>query len=144
MLIDIICYVALVALLVFMTKVRPNTRITLRWQNSPLAGTVLQCEPGIMNRVGLLNTPTLAPGDGLYLPGVKSIHTKGMHYPMDLLFLDDTKRILSFYKSAVAGQRKIKGPKGTSSVIELGAGTIELLLPDIQIHSRIEVEVWKQ
>jgi hypothetical protein len=144
MLIDIICYLMLITLLIYMTRIKTNIRISLHWRGNVLPGTILRCEPGIMNRVGLLNTPTLDCGDGLYLSGVKSIHTKGMHYPIDLIFLDDSKRILSFTRATPTNQRKIKGPKGTSSVLEMGAGSIDTCFPDIQLHSRIEVEIWKQ
>lgn len=136
---DFICYITLLALLIYMTRLRPGSKVSLKWGDTVLPGHVLKCEPGLMNRVGLLNTPALAAGDGLYLPGVKSIHTRGMHYPIDLLFLDDSKRILAFHKTVAHGQRRINGPKGTSAVLELGEGTIDRFLQDIALHQRIEV-----
>ena len=137
--IDLICYTALLALLLYMTRITQGARVLLKYGDTVLPGRVLKCAPGLMNRVGLLNTPALAPGDGLYLPGVKSIHTKGMHYPIDILFLDDSKRILAFQKSVAAGQRRVKGPKGVSATLELGAGTIDQFLPGLELYKRIEV-----
>lgn len=136
---ELICYIALLALLAYMTRISPGSKVTLKWNARLLPGHVLKCEPGLMNRVGLLNTPALAPGDGLYLPGVKSIHTRGMHYPIDLLFLDDSKRILAMHTAVAVGQRRIKGPKGTSATLELGNGTIDLFLQGIALHQYIEV-----
>ena len=136
---DVICYLVLLALLIYMTRINPGSIVSLKWGDTMLPGRILKCEPGLMNRVGLLNTPALAPGDGLYLPGVKSIHTKGMHYPIDVLFLDDSKRVLAFQKSVSVGQRRVKGPKGVSATLELGAGTIDLFLADLELYKRIEV-----
>ncbi len=43
---------------------------------------------------GLLGRPPLQPGDGLLLRGEKAIHTFGMGYPIDILFLDRSGRIV--------------------------------------------------
>ena len=139
MLLDLGCYAALLLLLVYMTRIIPSAKVSLTWNGTRLPGTVLKCDVGLMNRVGLLNTPALRCGDGLYLPGVKSIHTKGMHYPIDVIFLDDAKRILSFDRSVPVGVKRLKGPKGTSSILELGAGSIERLFSGIELHQTIEV-----
>ena len=136
---ELICYIALLALLFYRTRISPGSRVSLKWGETTLRGRILRCEPGLTARIGLLNTPCLAPGDGLYLPGVKSIHTKGMHYPIDILFLDDSRRILAFQKSVVTGQRRIRGPKGVSATLELGEGTIDQFLKGLKLHQRIEV-----
>ena len=36
----------------------------------------------------MLGRRTLPMGDGLWLPGVASVHTFGVRFPLDLLFLD--------------------------------------------------------
>src|SRR5258706_3992404 len=38
--------------------------------------------------IGLLATPSLAPGEGLWISPCKSIHTFFMRFPIDALFLD--------------------------------------------------------
>lgn len=139
MLIDLSCYAVLLVLLIYMTRIVPSSKVCLTWNGQRLPGSILKSDVGLMNRVGLLNTPALASGDGLYLPGVKSIHTKGMHYPIDIIFLDDSKRIVGFERSVLSGAKKIKGPKGTSSTLELGAGSIDQFFQGIELHQRIEV-----
>jgi uncharacterized membrane protein (UPF0127 family) len=37
---------------------------------------------------GLLGYPVLRSGEGLWLPGTQCIHTFGMRFPIDVLFLD--------------------------------------------------------
>lgn len=39
-------------------------------------------------RRGLLGRASLTPGEGLLLPGTKSVHTFGMRFPIDVVFLD--------------------------------------------------------
>jgi uncharacterized membrane protein (UPF0127 family) len=44
--------------------------------------------------VGLLNRKTLLPGDGLLLDRCYGIHTIGMRFPIDVLFLDKELRVM--------------------------------------------------
>jgi uncharacterized membrane protein (UPF0127 family) len=46
---------------------------------------------------GLLGRPPLQPGDGLLLRGEKAIHTVGMGYPIDVLFLDRSGKVVHLY-----------------------------------------------
>ncbi len=48
---------------------------------------------------GLLGRPRLQAGDGLLLRGEKAIHTVGMAYPIDVLFLDPSGRVVHLYHS---------------------------------------------
>lgn len=43
---------------------------------------------------GLLGHAPLQPGEGLLLRGEKSIHTIGMGFPIDVLFLDRAGRVV--------------------------------------------------
>jgi hypothetical protein len=93
-------------------------------QDTELAAD-LDAATNIFSRMkGLLGRRSLPAGEGLLIRPCKSIHTFGMKFPIDVLFLDahstviaalpDMKpgRISSFYAAA-------------TSVIELPAGTIE-------------------
>jgi uncharacterized membrane protein (UPF0127 family) len=44
--------------------------------------------------VGLLNRKTLAPGEGLLLDRCYGIHTIGMRFPIDVLFMDKELRVI--------------------------------------------------
>jgi hypothetical protein len=48
---------------------------------------------------GLLGRPPLQAGNGLLLRGEKAIHTVGMGYPIDVLFLDRAGRVVHLYHS---------------------------------------------
>lgn len=43
---------------------------------------------------GLLGHPPLGSGEGLLLKGEKAIHTVGMGFPIDVLFLDRENRVV--------------------------------------------------
>ena len=44
--------------------------------------------------IGLLGTPVLAAGEGLWLSPCTSVHTFFMRYPIDVVFLDAQDRVL--------------------------------------------------
>lgn len=73
--------------------------------------------------------------------GAKSIHTMGMNFPIDLVFLDERMRILAFESQVMPGCKKKKGPSGTKSILELGEGSILAHYKDIPIYAKLESEV---
>jgi uncharacterized membrane protein (UPF0127 family) len=48
----------------------------------------------VKRMVGLLNRKTLAPGEGLLLDRCYGIHTFGMRFPIDVLFMDKELRVI--------------------------------------------------
>jgi uncharacterized membrane protein (UPF0127 family) len=73
--------------------------------------------------VGLLNHTELAARSGLYLSGSREVHTEGMLFPLDVVFLDRRGRVLRVDEMVTPGQKKIRGPRGTRAVLELAAGS---------------------
>ena len=59
----------------------------------------------------------------MIFPHCSSIHTWFMKKPIDIIFLDRQKRILSF-EIFVKPWRMISGPTGTKNVIELPGGRL--------------------
>lgn len=54
----------------------------------PLDGLDVRCARSALARLrGLAGLPTLAPGVALLLPRTRSIHTFGMRFPLDLVWL---------------------------------------------------------
>ena len=94
--------------------------------------------------MGLLNTPHLSNGDGLYLAGAKSIHTVGMHVSIDVLFMDDAGRILQAAENIMPGEKRVKGPRGTRSTLELAAGTFKAYANPNLRHQTVRVIFPKQ
>ena len=72
---------------------------------------------------GLLGTPALAPGDGLWIRPCRQVHMFGMRYAIDVVFLDDVRRVVGLTE-ALAPWRVSPLVKAATSVIELPAGTI--------------------
>lgn len=73
---------------------------------------------------GLLGHPPLQSGQGLLLRGEKAIHTIGMGYPIDALFLDRTGHIVHLERTMVPLRASPMIWK-SADVLELPAGTIE-------------------
>lgn len=86
-----------------------------------VAERLLRPRSWIATQMGLLIRPPLQPGEGLWLHPCGSIHTWGMRYPIDALFLDADLVILKA-ASAIGPWRVELAPRGTRSVIELPAG----------------------
>lgn len=73
---------------------------------------------------GLLGHAPLQPGEGLLLRGEKAIHTLGMGFPIDVLFLDRDGRVKHLIPSM--GPRRLSPFVSSSAdVLELPAGTID-------------------
>lgn len=72
---------------------------------------------------GLLGTRALLPGDGLLIEPCSSIHSFGMRYSFDALFLDRGGRVVAAIDSMPAN-RMHPGARSAVAVLELPAGTI--------------------
>jgi uncharacterized protein len=72
---------------------------------------------------GLLGSKELPEGHGLLIPGCQGIHTFGMSYPIDVLYLDDQGTVVT-KKESVAPN--LFGPvqMAAKAVLELPAGMI--------------------
>ena len=75
---------------------------------------------------GVLGRPSLPPGEGLWLPGVASVHTLGVRFALDLLFLDDQLHTLRAAFNVMPG-RPLVQMSGAAHTLELGAGTLDAL-----------------
>ncbi len=75
---------------------------------------------------GVLGLSSLAPGEGLWLPGVSSVHTLFVRFSLDLLFLDgDFRQICA--RPRVPPWRPVVWAPGAHHTVELGAGTLARL-----------------
>ena len=72
--------------------------------------------------VGLLRTPEVRPGEGLYIEGAPSIHMFFMRYPIDAVFVGKHGRVTK----VVAGLkpwRMVWWARGARDCLELRAGS---------------------
>jgi uncharacterized membrane protein (UPF0127 family) len=72
---------------------------------------------------GLLGHRPLQPGEGLLLKGEKAIHTVGMGFPIDVLFLDRAGTVVCVYHN-MGPLRFSRYVMNAADVLELPAGTI--------------------
>jgi hypothetical protein len=70
---------------------------------------------------GLLGRAGLAPETGLLLTGVNGVHTFGMGFPIDVLFLDRDGTILKVVREMKPG-RVARAVSGAASCLELASG----------------------
>jgi len=70
---------------------------------------------------GLLGTRLLPLGQGLIIKPCNSVHTFGMGYPIDVLFVDGNHCIIKIVENMLPS--KMSMSSGSQYVVELPAGT---------------------
>ncbi len=84
---------------------------------------------------GVLGHAGLPMGEGLWLPGVASVHTLGVRFPLDLLFLCADFTAARIVPYARPGQWIVHAP-GACHTLELGSGTLAARVPEAQVSDR--------
>lgn len=74
-------------------------------------------------RTGLLKHSKLDAGEGLWIAPTEGIHTFGMKFPIDVVFLSRKKKVLKIRANMVRG--RIALSLRAHSVLELPSGTLE-------------------
>ena len=92
-------------------------------RSSVLATDACIADTSAARCVGLLRHRSLPPGEGLWIVPSEGIHTFGMKFPIDVVFLDRKKKVLKVRHSMVP--RRLSLCLRAYSVLELPAGTIE-------------------
>jgi hypothetical protein len=68
-----------------------------RTKGKILGDRVGRAETFLRRLVGLLGRPRLSEGEGLWIAPCRSVHSFGMRYPIDVLFLDDQGQVIGAY-----------------------------------------------
>jgi uncharacterized membrane protein (UPF0127 family) len=71
---------------------------------------------------GLLFRSPLQAGEGMWIQPCHSVHTLGMRYALDLIFLDKSQRVLRVVENLVPW--RMANCSGAHSVIEMRGGTL--------------------
>jgi uncharacterized protein len=74
-------------------------------------------------RTGLLKHTRLSPGEGLWIVPCESVHTFFMKFPIDLVYLDRTRKVRKVRQRVPAW--RMSACLFAHSVLELPAGIIE-------------------
>ena len=88
-----------------------------------LAEQVIAADRFVPRLVGLLGRRSLPRGQGLLIRPCSSIHTLGMRFSIDALFLDGEGRVLRALQT-LAPWRVPAPVRGAAMVLELPAGTL--------------------
>lgn len=91
-------------------------------RNVALAGQLQVARNSAERRKGLLGRSALLPGEGLWILPCQAVHTAFMQFPIDLIYLDRTKRVLKVTKQIPAWRASVC--LRAHSVLELPVGTI--------------------
>src|SRR6267154_4357910 len=105
-------------------QTKPNSPLKI-WnltRQAVLADCVEVADRGATRRKGLLGRSGLSAGEGLWIVPCESVHTFGMKFPIDLVYLDRNKKVKKV-RSGVPPWR-LSACLSAHSVIELATGTI--------------------
>lgn len=92
-----------------------------------LAGRVLTAETLLSRSRGLLGRNELPVGEGLLIRPCRGVHTFFMKFPIDIVFLDRSQRVVATVGHLKPG-RMTRIFLKAGSALELPAGTIALSL----------------
>ncbi len=93
------------------------TRDTLLADRAEIADTSAK------RRTGLLKHTGLAPGEGLWIAPCEGVHTFGMKFAIDVIFLNRKRKVLKIRPNMVRGRMSLS--IRAHSVLELPAGRLE-------------------
>jgi len=105
-------------------QAKPELRLKILnlTRQAELACRVEVADRGAKRRRGLLGRKKLSAGEGLWILPCEAVHTFGMQFPIDLIYLDHNKRVAKV-RSSVRPWR-LSGCLHANSVLELASGTI--------------------
>ena len=96
-------------------------RIRNLTRNTVLADSAEVADTSSKRRTGLLKHERFERGQGLWIVPCEGVHTFGMKFPIDVLYLNRKRKVLKVRENMVA--RRMSMCLLAHSVIELPAGT---------------------
>jgi uncharacterized protein len=92
-----------------------------------LGNRIQVADRGLDRLIGLLGKQSLEPGSGLFIVPTQAVHTIGMAFPIDLVFVDKHYRVI--------GTREGVPPYRFSRIFWRALGVVELPIGTIQSTS---------
>src|SRR5215471_6631495 len=102
-----------------MTKIK----VTNATRNRLLADRAALANTSATRRTGLLRHARLESGEGLWIVPTEGVHTFGMKFAIDVVFLNKQRKILKLRPNM--GKARMSLSLRAHSVLELPAGTLE-------------------
>lgn len=90
--------------------------------NNELASDLVLAASLLSRMRGLIGRKELADGKGLWIKPCKGVHTFGMRFPIDVVFLDQEQRVISVARS-LPPNRLTRIYIDAASVLELPSGS---------------------
>jgi uncharacterized membrane protein (UPF0127 family) len=95
-----------------------------RLERREAAGVRVPLAGGLGSRLlGLAFLRRERAGPGLLIPRCRSVHTLGMRFPLDVVFLDDAGRVIRVARAVPSC--RVVAVRGAAAVLELPAGDRE-------------------
>ena len=98
----------------------PKLRVRNRSKNSILADRADIADTSKTRKTGLLKHTQLEPGEGLWITPCEAVHTIGMKFRIDVVFLDKQRRVVKVRRDM--GKWRFAGSLRAHSVLELPSG----------------------
>jgi uncharacterized membrane protein (UPF0127 family) len=100
----------------------PPMRAVNLTRQTELASLLAVAATSATRRKGLLGRTGLEPGEGLWILPCEAVHSMGMQFAIDLIYLDRQKRAIKLRHGMVP--RRLSACLRAHSVLELPAGSI--------------------
>ena len=104
-------------------RVKLTVLVRNQTRNTVLAETAEVADTASKRRTGLLKHTGLEPGQGMWIVPCEAVHSFGMKFTIDVIYVDRKKRVRKTRQRM--GPRRLSGCLLAHSVLELPAGTIE-------------------
>lgn len=113
-----------------------TVQLVIARTREPLAARACLARTFGERAIGLLGHRTLPDGEALVLERCGSIHTVGMRFPIDAVFVDRAWRVVAL-KGRLGPGRVIWPVRRAWGVVELAAGAVERV--GLQLGDQLEV-----
>lgn len=100
-----------------------TVRVVNAGNGAVLADRAAVANTSTARRTGLLKHTSLEPGEGLWIVPTEGVHTVGMKFPIDIVFLSRSRTVLKTCRRVPNWRLALC--LRAHSVLELPAGTIE-------------------
>lgn len=95
-----------------------------RTKGTILGDRIDRAETFFRRLAGLLGRRPLSAGEGLWIVRCRSVHSVGMRYPIDVLFLDETGKVIGIYPGFPPA-RLTRFHRRAKGALELPHGIVE-------------------
>ncbi len=97
-------------------------RLKRRSDNQVLLSSLLIADTFLRRLIGLLNRDSISDQEGMLFPKCSAIHTIGMRFPIDVIFMDRSQRIIKILPNFPPNRIMFWPVRGSYYVLEVKGG----------------------